>query len=61
MPKFLQLRWTNETEWKTVEQVEENKTDQDVLKAAQALQRATDMKFPHHDFSAVFRIVELEK
>jgi hypothetical protein len=56
--KYLQLKWDDESDWKTLSSIALCRLDEDVLKSARALLEEFDDKNLTYAFNASFRIVE---
>ena len=56
--KYLQLKWDDESEWKTLGTIAPSRLDEDVLKGARALLEEFDDKNLTFAFDATFRIIE---
>ncbi len=56
--KYLQMRWSDEFDWKTLGCIVDGRLDETVLESARALHLEFDEKNLTFEFSAVFRIVE---
>lgn len=54
---LLQLKWTDEEEWKTVEYPLKRFANWRLARARR-VQRQIDLRYPSHRFTAEFRIVE---
>ena len=56
--KRLQIKWSDEFDWKTIGGIVPSRLDEDILKNAYALQAEFDGKNLTYTFTAIFRIVE---
>jgi hypothetical protein len=56
--RYLQMKWDDESDWKTLGTIAPCRLDEDVLKSARALQEEFDDKNLTYAFNAPFRIVE---
>jgi hypothetical protein len=56
--KYLQLKWDDEPDWKTLGSITPCRLDDDVLQSARALLEEFDDKNLTYAFNATFRIVE---
>ena len=54
----MQMRWSDEFDWKTLGCIVDGRLDETVLESARALHLEFDEKNLTFEFSAVFRIVE---
>jgi hypothetical protein len=60
MARTLQLCWTDEPDrWRSVRELKSGENELDAIREARAQQDETDRKYPHHKFSAEFRVVDL--
>lgn len=57
MARTLQLKWTDEPQWRSVRELTERENDLDAIRDARARQAEVDRKYPHHTFSADFRVI----
>jgi len=57
MKPRLQLKWTDETEWKDIRALEPGESAADAIRNAERIDAAASEKYRHHTFHAEFRVV----
>jgi hypothetical protein len=55
--RTLQIRWTDEKEWKSLRQLAVGESEEDVLRHCDIMRLAINERYPHHRYTAEFRIV----
>lgn len=59
MSRTLQLKWSDETNWRSVRELGPEESDLDALRRERDHDLQMRVKYPHHTFSAEFRVVDL--
>lgn len=58
MARTLQLKWSDEDEWRSVRELHDFETEVEVMRIAKQKQAEVDLRYPGHTFSAEFRIID---
>jgi hypothetical protein len=56
--RYLQIKWSDEQCWKIVRKLEDFETDEAVVKNAKCEHKQGNLRYPHHKFTAEFRVID---